>query len=38
MEKIYDLAATALAGAFTTPRTLSVSRDDVMRAYEVTVR
>lgn len=36
--KIYDLAATALAGAFTTPRTLSVSRDDVMRAYEVTVR
>ena len=38
VEKIYDLAATALAGAFTTPRTLSVSRDDVMRAYEVTVR
>lgn len=38
VEKIYDLAATALSGAFTTPRTLSVSRDDVMRAYEVTVR
>lgn len=38
VEKIYDLAAAALAGAFTTPRTLSVSRDDVMRAYEVTVR
>ena len=38
VEKIYDLAVTALSGAFTTPRTLSVSRDDVMRAYEVTVR
>ena len=38
VEKIYDLAATALSGAFTTSRTLSVSRDDVMRAYEVTVR
>lgn len=38
VEKIYDLAAAALSGAFTTPRTLSVSRDDVMRAYEVTVR
>ena len=38
VEKIYDLAAAALSGAFTTPRALSVSRDDVMRAYEVTVR
>lgn len=38
VEKIYDLAAAALSGAFTTPRALSVSRDDVMRAYEVAVR
>lgn len=36
-QKIYDVAGASIRGSITEPVTLSLIRDDVMRAYEVTV-
>ena len=36
-EKIYDVAGASIRGSITEPVTLALIRDDVMRAYEVTV-